>query len=171
MYVMMLGAAQPFAGPGRSWKAIDGEPAFRLITHMTKDGPPDPGPLPSGTEVWIGRLRFAAGDVLDVPLEAGGLLVFAQEPRPGDEDEFDDWIDTEHIPALAEVPGTLLAHRYEAIEGSPKFAAMYYLSEPDVCTSAEWRNASRTPWRERMSKRNINRRRGLYVPEDLAAGD
>jgi hypothetical protein len=161
MYLMMLGAEQPVPGEGELWRAIDGEPAYRRIAH-TEELPS----AASAAEVWIGRLRYPSrGDAPPVA-EAKGLLVFSQEPRPGDEDEFDDWMDTEHVPALAGVTGTLLAQRYEAVVGAPRFTAIYYLTDPAVCTSEEWRTASRTPWRERMSARNLNRRRGLYVPAE-----
>lgn len=163
-YVVMLGASGPFDGPGRLWEATDGEPAFRRIDHVRTEGEPSFAPSELVTDVWVGKLVFSPDGRVDPPGEAGGLLVFAQEPRPGDEDEFHDWIDTEHIPALAGVAGTLLAQRYEAVVGSPRFAALYYMTDPSVCASDEWRLASRTPWRARMSGRNINRRRGLYIP-------
>ena len=165
-YVVMLGAAEPFDAPGRLWKAVDGDPAYRRIVHVSSDETPHWLAADPVSDVWVGKLGFSANEHMDPPEVAGGLLVFAQEPRLGDEDEFGDWIDTEHVPALAGVTGVLMAHRYEALKGAPSFAAMYYMTDPSVCTSDEWRNASRTPWRDRMSGRNINRRRGLYVPAD-----
>lgn len=155
----MLGGSEPPVGDGVLWKAIEGEPAFRRIAHV--DVASDIGD--TDAEVWIGKLRYpAVGE--DPPPAAGGLMVFSQEPRPGDEDEFDAFMDTDHLPALAGVAGVLLAQRYEATRGEPKFTAIYYLTEPGVCTSDDWRAASRTAWRERMSARNLNRRRGLYLP-------
>jgi hypothetical protein len=159
MMLIMLGGPGPMPGEGRLWQAVDGEPAFRRIAHV------DAAPDVDGTdvEVWVGELRFPeVGE--PPPPSAGGLLVFSQEPRPGDEEEFDAFMDTDHVPALAGVDGVLLAQRYVATQGTPRFTAVYYVTEPGVCTSDEWRSASRTAWRERMSARNLNRRRGLYVP-------
>jgi len=143
---------------------VDGDPGFVRAWHLDSGSAPAAPETSEGDEVWIGELCFSATGDQVPPVGAGGLLVFGQEPRPGDEDEFDAWIDTEHIPTLAGVTGTLTAQRYEALVGTPRFAAMYYLTEPAVCTSEEWRIASRTPWRARMSERNLNRRRGLYAP-------
>ena len=159
MVLTMLGGSEPPEGAGVLWKAIDGEPAFRRIAHG--DAVPDLGD--TNAEVWIGDLRYPR-EPQEPPESAGGLLVFSQEPRPGDEDEFEAFMDTDHVPALAGVAGVLLAQRYAATQGEPKFTAIYYLTDPAICTSDEWRAASRTAWRERMSARNLNRRRGLYVP-------
>lgn len=170
MFIALVGASEPFDGPGTLWRAVDGGPPYRRIVTSAEEITPDQLSTPPGVETWIGRLRWPAeidGDAADDgPAGAGGLLVFAQEPRPGDEEEFDAWMDTEHLPALAGVSGTLRARRYEAISGHPRFAAVYHLRSPEVCTSDEWRAASRTPWRERMSPRNQHRARGLYVPEE-----
>ena len=159
MDLVMLGGSEPPKGEGALWKSIDGEPAFRRIAHVDASENVEE----RGLDVWIGKLRFP-GTAEEPPPSAGGLLIFAQEPRPGDEDEFDAFMDTDHVPSLAGVQGVLLAQRYEAIVGEPKFTAIYYLTEPGVCTSDEWKAASRTAWRARMSARNLNRRRGLYVP-------
>ena len=55
------------------------------------------------------------------PKEAGGLLLNAMNVAPEYEDEFNKWMDTEHIPALAKVPGTLCARRFRSREGSHRY--------------------------------------------------
>ncbi len=93
--------------------------------------------------------QIAASDA-DAPPQAGGLLINAMSVEPEHDAEFNEWYDTEHIPALAAVPGTLAARRFRAREGSPRYVALYHLASPDVQASAEWKRAANTPWTERM---------------------
>jgi hypothetical protein len=90
------------------------------------------------------------------PHEATGLLVFATNVAPEAEAEFNEWYDTEHIPRLSALPGVLMARRFKtagaAIAGSAdrQYIATYHLTSPDVCESAEWKEAALTPWTRRM---------------------
>ena len=47
------------------------------------------------------------------PKDASALLLNAMSVAPEHEHEFNDWYNTEHIPALGAVPGTLCARRWE----------------------------------------------------------
>ena len=72
---------------------------------------------------------------------------------PEAEDDFNAWYDQEHIPALAAVPGTLLARRYRADENGSsthKYLAIYHLETPDVTRSEAWAAAVDTPWSDRV---------------------
>jgi hypothetical protein len=90
------------------------------------------------------------------PDEAAGLLVFATNVAPEAEAEFNEWYDTEHIPRLSALPGVLMARRFKAagaaIAGSAdrKYVATYHLTSPDVCASADWKEAALTPWTRKM---------------------
>jgi hypothetical protein len=84
------------------------------------------------------------------PPEAGGLLLNAMNIAPEYEEEFNEWLDTEHIPALAEVPGTLCARRFRSRGGSHRYLAVYHLSSSDVVETPEWKKAARTPWTEKL---------------------
>ncbi len=84
------------------------------------------------------------------PDNAGGLLINAMSVEPEYENEFNAWYDTEHIPALSAVPGTLSARRFRSSEGTPRYLAMYHLAWPDVQLSPDWKQAANTPWTERM---------------------
>jgi len=59
---------------------------------------------------------------------------------------------TEHLPALARVPGVLAARRFSAGNGSvPKYVALYHLASPEVVASPEWKRASEsTPMPEHI---------------------
>ena len=77
------------------------------------------------------------------PNGAGGLLVVAMTPAAADETAFNAWYDTEHVPALARVPGVLCARRFRStLAGGPRYAALYHLAEPGVVSSAAWKQAS-----------------------------
>jgi hypothetical protein len=85
------------------------------------------------------------------PKDAPALLLNAMSVAPGHEREFDDWYDTEHIPALAAVPGTLSARRYRGTgAAAQKSLALYHLESTEVPSSAAWKAAANTPWTERM---------------------
>jgi hypothetical protein len=90
------------------------------------------------------------GDAV-APAGAGGLLLNAMSVLPEHEAEFNEWYDTEHIPALAAVPGTLLARRYRSSEpGGPRYVALYHLASPEVQATPAWKAAAGTPWTERL---------------------
>ena len=69
---------------------------------------------------------------------------------PEQEHEFNEWYNTEHIPALAAVPGTLSARRYHGSGASQRCVALYHLASPKVPDSPAWKKAANTPWTERM---------------------
>jgi len=126
---------------------------------------PDPATAHRDLSAWSERassmcqmvLRFE-GELIgptacQAPDNASGLLINAMSVEPEWEDEFNAWYDTEHIPALSAVPGTLSARRFRAREGTPRYLAMYHLASPDVQVSPEWKQAANTPWTERMRPR------------------
>jgi hypothetical protein len=93
--------------------------------------------------------QILPGDQL-APRQAPALLVNAMSIAPEHEHEFNEWYNTEHIPALAAVPGTLCARRYRGSGAAQRYVAVYHLASPDVPDSAAWKNAANTPWTERM---------------------
>jgi hypothetical protein len=89
--------------------------------------------------------RFEGEQILPgaalAPENAGGLLLVAMTPPPQHEIEFNAWYDTEHVPALARVPGVLSARRFRG-NGQQKYVALYHLASPDVISGADWKRAS-----------------------------
>ncbi len=86
----------------------------------------------------------------DPPRGAGGLLLNAMNVVPEHEAEFNDWYDSEHIPALIGVPGVLAARRFRARNGSLRYVALYHLTAPEVQASTEWKQAASSKWTEKM---------------------
>lgn len=102
-------------------------------------------------------MRFEGDQILPgdqaAPQGAAALLVNAMNVVPEHEHEFNEWYDTEHIPALAAVPGTLAARRFRSSESAPgtrRYVALYHFTSPDVPASAAWKKAANTPWTEKM---------------------
>jgi hypothetical protein len=108
-------------------------------------------------------LRFEGDQILPgdrvAPENAGGLLLVGMTPAPAVETAFNAWYDTEHVPALARVPGVLSARRFRA-GGGPKYVALYHLASPGVIDSAEWKEASgSTPMPEHIRPQITDRLR------------
>ena len=69
-------------------------------------------------------LRYEGEQILPgdatAPANAGGLLLVGMTPGPEVETAFNAWYDTEHVPALARVPGVLCARRYRTNGRQPE---------------------------------------------------
>ncbi len=72
------------------------------------------------------------GDLV-APAGAGGLLVNAMNVDPAYEQEFNEWYDNEHIPALAAVPGTLCARRFRDMTGTAPMSGAISSSVTPMC--------------------------------------
>ena len=57
------------------------------------------------------------------------------------EAEFNAWYDEDHIPALVGLDGVRSARRYRAVEGVPKYLAVYELDNPEVVKTEAWTRA------------------------------
>jgi hypothetical protein len=84
------------------------------------------------------------------PREATALLAVCMNVAPEHEHEFNEWYNTEHIPALGAVPGVSCARRYRGTGGTQRYVALYHLNSPEVVRSAEWRKAADTAWTQKM---------------------
>lgn len=93
--------------------------------------------------------QILPGD-MPAPSGAAALLLIAMNVAPEHENEFNEWYNVEHLPALAGVPGVLAARRYRGSGAVQRYAAIYHFSNPDVPDSAAWKAAANTPWTERM---------------------
>ena len=81
---------------------------------------------------------------------AAAVLLIAMNVASEHEAEFNEWYNSEHIPALGSVPGTLCARRYRGTGATQRYAALYHLASPDVVRSAAWREAADTPWTKKL---------------------
>jgi hypothetical protein len=74
-----------------------------------------------------------------------GLLVVLTEPDEGYEELLNRWYDDEHLAERVEVPGIRSARRYVAVEGEPKYLAMYELDTPAVVQGEPYLEKKRHP--------------------------
>jgi hypothetical protein len=79
------------------------------------------------------------------------------------EEEFNAWYETEHLPGLAKVPGTISAKRYLRMNGSPRYVACYELLSPAVMESEEWLAVRHTAWSSRVRPMFFNTVRVLFT--------
>jgi hypothetical protein len=101
---------------------------------------------------------------LAAPAGAGGLLVNAMNVAPDHVADFNAWYDQEHLPALREVPGTIMARRFQSRAGTHKFLAVYHLQSPDVVLTEAWKKAVDTPWTARQRPNYLDHYRVVLRP-------
>jgi hypothetical protein len=80
--------------------------------------------------------------------------------------DFNAWYETEHLPGLARVPGTIRARRYLRKTGHPRSLACYDLVSPAAMERAEWLAVRYTEWSSRVRPLFFNTRRVLYARAD-----
>ncbi|HEV2301876.1 MAG TPA: hypothetical protein VGR91_09945 [Stellaceae bacterium] len=87
---------------------------------------------------------------LTAPAGAEAILLIGMNVAPEHEGEFNEWYNSEHIPALGSVPGVLAARRYRGGGASQRYVALYHFAASEVPYSAAWKEAAETPWTQRM---------------------
>ena len=96
--------------------------------------------------------------------ESGGYhYIVETDISKESEEEFNAWYDTEHLPGLASVPGTISAKRFLRTSGSPRYIACYELISPEVMKSKEWLAIRHTAWSSRIRPMFMNTVRELFV--------
>jgi hypothetical protein len=96
-----------------------------------------------------------------------GLLLVMIEIDPAFEDEFNRWYREEHYPERMACPGFLSGRRFLAVEGEPKYLAIYDLDSPAVLESEEYKKiAGPSEWAERLLPHFVKRVRNVYVEID-----
>jgi antibiotic biosynthesis monooxygenase (ABM) superfamily enzyme len=106
------------------------------------------------------RLLFTAGGT---PVKDAPYVYVVKTDIPVDvEANFNEWYNTEHVPALASVPGCFRARRFLAVDGQPKYTAIYELENPDVIKGTAWAKARDTAWTEKIRPHLQNLDRRVY---------
>ena len=102
------------------------------------------------------------------------LLLVMMDVDAEHEADFNRWYEEEHIPERMAIPGFLSARRFRAIEGAPKYLALYELESPEVLESDTyryWYGEGRTEWTRRILERAANYVRNVYVEILPGGGD
>lgn len=64
-----------------------------------------------------------------------GVLAIWNDCRPGDEAQFEEWFQGEHLIERLSVPGFLFGRRHQAISGAAGYFNFYLVEGPEVLTS------------------------------------
>lgn len=102
-----------------------------------------------------------------------GLLLAMMDIPADIEADFNRWYDTEHIPERLAVPGFRGARRYQAVEGSPRYQALYELDSVETLEHPEYQQLSqiRSEGTRRITPQFQNLQRGVFrqiFPEGAA---
>jgi hypothetical protein len=73
---------------------------------------------------------------------ADALLLTMMSPAAGEEAEFNDWVNAEHLPERRQMAGFRTALRFENKAASPHYLAIYDLEDMAVLQSAAYRAIS-----------------------------
>jgi hypothetical protein len=141
---------------GRRYRAVEGKPKYIAIYEMTdenawksdafrqvRENPTDWSrkiiPQFRNTQRGIFRRIFSFGER---PAKEPEFALTVRLNTPADhEKEFNAWYDEDHVPALASVPGVYCARRYIAVEGDPKYLAIYEMKDAEIVKTPEWEKA------------------------------
>src|SRR6266481_3843615 len=141
---------------GRRYQAIEGKPkyvaiyeltdenvlkgdSFRAVREQPTSWTKKMMPLFRNTQRGVFRKIFSHGE--RPAKDAEFALTVRLNTPPEREREFNDWYNEDHIPALVGVPGVYCARRYVAVEGDPKFLAVYEMRDGAATKSPEWEKA------------------------------
>jgi hypothetical protein len=84
-------------------------------------------------------------DLTDKVARRGLLLVMLDIDSEVDEEEFHRWYFEEHVAERMACPGFRCARRFEAVEGKPRYLAIYDLDGPEALDTAEYRRLAHSP--------------------------
>jgi len=125
---------------GKRYQAADGSPqylalyeltnvevlkgdAFRRVRELPTAWSKKIIPLFRNTTIGMYRQLFACNNY---PVQEANYVLTVRLGIPADkEDDFNQWYNIDHAPALVSVPGVRGARRFQSVEGEPKYLAVY----------------------------------------------
>lgn len=137
----------------RQLEAADLAPVLAALAGAL---PPDAAPRASRLE----QVFEKAGASHDA--EPAWHYVVEMDPEAGWHDELARWYDTEHMPGLAAVPGSVRAARLLNHDHGPRSLACYDLVSPDTLGSPPWLAVRHTAWSDRVRPHFTNVRRTMF---------
>jgi len=121
-------------------------PRWLLIADDTADQATERKPLRHWSLEQINPGDLASPDT------AGGVILVSMNVDPSREAEFNDWYNTEHIPHFNRLAGVIAARRFRAIDGDPRYVALYHVASTGIYATPGWMAANETPWILRMRR-------------------
>lgn len=150
---------------GRRYQAVEGEPRYLALYELTnvevlksdafrqvRESPTEWSkkiiPLFRNTAIGAYRQLFACRNY---PIQEAEFVLTVRLNIPAErENEFNQWYNIDHLPALVSVPGVYGARRFQAAESDPKYLAVYEMNDAGVPKSAAWDKARNTDWTIKM---------------------
>ncbi|MGH7984845.1 MAG: hypothetical protein ACREQX_00945 [Candidatus Binataceae bacterium] len=150
---------------GKRYVAVEGQPKYLALYDLADENVLKSDAylkITKSPSEWTGRITphfrntsrcvyreiFAHGE--RPPSEANFMLTVRLNTPPEHAKEFNEWYEVDHVPALVAVPGVYCARRYVALEGNPKYLAVYELEEAGVTKSDAWERARNSDWTKRI---------------------
>jgi hypothetical protein len=164
-------------GPDRR-SDLSGAPVFLTITPLTASHTlsGNTGALltamehasagASKHEMWVLREQFERHSSKAVARPRDDWLqIVLMNVDDSIEGEFNEWYEREHVERIAAVaPEFVSVRRMEAIVGSPRYAALWRMTDCKAPERDPWLSASETPWTTRIRRFMRDRRRLLLAP-------
>ena len=113
-----------------------------------------------------------------MPMNTRYLFSAAMDVEPSKEALFNEVYDTEHVPNLLKVPGVIAVARFRsgpvtlmlggerrtiAVEGEPRYSALYEVESPEVLLSPAWAKAvEEGRWPAQVRPYTKNRRHVMF---------
>ncbi|MGB3070417.1 MAG: hypothetical protein WBC18_17820 [Ottowia sp.] len=135
------------------WQALEGS-AWRIYA-------PNPPALALGWQR-LQKLRCIDGASAGAGAPAPIHYVVEADVSASNEEEFNAWYETEHLPGLARVPGAIRAQRWRRLEGTPRYVACYDLLSIQTVEHPAWLAVRHTPWSDRVRKMFLNTQRTMF---------
>jgi hypothetical protein len=152
-------------------KAENNQPMHHVYLHFEKPLQLNPEDMLAVEKIWhslsghkadVSRLQLAmrrSGTSHESPRVH---YVVETDPEEGWHDEIFRWYDQEHMPGLAEVPGSVMAQRFLNLDHAPLSFACYDLTHADVLTSAAWLAVRASAWSDICRPHFTNTLRTLF---------
>jgi hypothetical protein len=135
------------------WRSMDGQ-SFRGYAASNATGDAFP---------WTTLHMIMQLDGASQGEPANYHYVVETDVADADQADFNAWYETEHLPGLARVPGTIRARRYVRASGGPRYVACYDLVSPAAMERDEWLAVRHTAWSSRVRPLFRNTFRTLYA--------
>ncbi|NOT55870.1 MAG: hypothetical protein HOP18_14825 [Deltaproteobacteria bacterium] len=150
---------------GRRYQAVEGEPKYLALYELTdvsvlksdafrqvRESPTEWSkkiiPLFRNTTIGMYQQLFSHGAR---PAQDAEFILNVRLNIPMDkEKDFNEWYNIDHVPALVGVPGVYCARRYMAVEGDPKYLAVYEMNDARIPKTPEWDKARNSEWTLRI---------------------
>ena len=153
---------------------LSGDPLFLVATPLDRavettalhDALAPLAGLGSRHETWIVQHQFERlSDTARADPRSDWLQIVMMNVDPAVDGEFNEWYEREHVARIAAVaPEFVSVRRMQALSGSPRYFALWRLTDRKAPERDPWLSASETPWTTRIRRFMRDRRRLLLAP-------